>query len=170
MVNGKREVLKFVDGAVPINVHKNGEPVVVTVPARQHPMAPGMAVTMLNFGVFCVTHLPTGMAMDFGSEREGTAALRMASFAAIAKAYGFSWADIQSVAEGSAKLKGLKDHPVPFEGATVTSGGTTTPMTIGEWYQCLRMTRMVSDEFPWEAPSERPLDQAVNLLESLRDG
>jgi hypothetical protein len=166
-VNG--DILKFVDAPVSLTVKdKNDEAKTVLVPARQHPMAPGLAVTMLNFGVFCVTHLPTGTAMDRGSEREGSASLRLACFASIAKDNGFSWDQINTGAEAGERLAAIKDNPVPFDGATSTSSEGTRPLTVGEWFMHLK-TSWVSDEFPWETASEHPLEQAVIQLEKLRE-
>lgn len=162
------EVLKFVDTPIMLTVRGAGDGTLTRlVPARQHPMAPGLAVTMLNFGIFCVTHIPTGMAMDRGSEREGSATLLMAQFAAIAKANGFAWDRITGGEEGAAHMVAIKDLPVPFEGATYTSSEGAKPMTIGEWFSFIKSS-WASDEFPWETESKHPLEKAVVLLEGLR--
>lgn len=164
------EALKFKDGFTTIRGKDpdSGEVWERQVVSRQHPMAPGLAVTMVAFGVFNVTHISTGSRMCGTTSRDGTAMHYMACFAAIAKANGFSWAELKTRESVKERIDAIGDRSVPFEGATWTNKEGAKPMTILEWIRVVG-THTPRDDFPWEAPSDDPIEDAVMLLESLRE-
>ena len=132
------------------------------VPGLIHEAAKGLAVTMQPFGCFTVTHVNTGYKMTPLYERASNAILRMSEFAMIAAMLGVSWADVSKEEAGSI-IGDAKDKPVPFDNATSTSQGVTRKMTVGEWFQSVRMDEL--GEFPWEEID--PFEEASNNLESI---
>lgn len=145
---------------IKINTAAKGE---IIVPALTHPNAPGLAVTMCDFGVFEVTHIPSGFRMTGRHERMGSALLLLSQFSKIAKAYSFSWADLNKE-QSASKINELGDDPVPFDGFTSTCNGETKPGLIKEWLRTLNMYTFDSifGEFPWE--ESNPLDDAIANL------
>jgi hypothetical protein len=140
------------------------------VPAITMPEVPGLAVTMCRFGLFEVTHVPTGRRMPGGRwERHGTALLDFAQWALLGRLLGIDYATASAEALGAA-LRAHAAHPVPFPGATATRGGITRPMTVAEWMQHQRAAATfsaVTGDFPWEAPDDAPDARAFKLLEPL---
>lgn len=149
---------------VNISVDEDGEKD-ISVPAMAHEALPGLCVTMRPFGVFTITHVPTGRKMSAHYERAFTAFLHMTYFGLIARDHGFSWADIKTMPEGMEKLKAIGDNPIPFEGGTITRMGETKPMKIIDWVRCLRWDGEYYEEFPWE--TEHALDIACALIEEM---
>ncbi|KAE8545395.1 hypothetical protein [Marinobacter nauticus] len=133
-----------------------------TVPGLKHDSAPGLAVTMLPFGVFQVTHINTGRKLCNTYERAGSALLIMSQWALIAHMKGKSWAALSQ--SGAADLiSETADEEVPFDDCTSTSQGVTRKMTVGEWFQHQRMP--LFDEFPWE--ERDPFELAIANLEKI---
>ncbi|WP_020408975.1 hypothetical protein [Hahella ganghwensis] len=116
-------------------------------PGITHKNSPGLAVVMVNFGLFNVTHIPTGMSLSTPYERHSSALLIMSEFALIAHANGFKWDELNTLEEARERISQLRDEPVPFPNATSTSQGVTRPQTISEW---VNLSRSFFDEFPWE--------------------
>lgn len=139
-------------------VNENGKHM---VPALVHENCPGLAVTMFPFGAFGVTHIPTGCRLANVSERASVALLIMSQFALVAKMMQTSW-DIQDMKTASAMITHASDKPVPFDGYTSASQKETRKMTVGEWFQHVRMP--VMDEFPWEEAD--PFETAINNLDA----
>lgn len=136
----------------------------VSVPGLIQKDCPGLAVTMAPFGVFTVTHVSTGHKLCNGSQRMACALWTMSQFALVASMKGTSWADLdQGAAVNLIKEAALLD--VPFDGYTNTSSQGTRKMTVGEWFQAVRMP--VFDEFPWE--EKDPFDEAVQNFEKIED-
>ena len=132
------------------------------VPALVHKACPGLAVTMIPFGAFQVTHVKTGRKLCRLYQRASSALLSMSWWALIADMKGQSWADLDQA--GSARLiEQAKDDEVPFDGCTSTSEGVTRKMTVGEWFQHQRMPMF--DEFPWEETD--PFETAITNLEKI---
>lgn len=133
-----------------------------TVPGLAHEASPGLAVTMLPFGVFQVTHVNTGRKLCNNYQRAASALLAMSQWALIAHIKGTSWADLGRT--GSADLIGeVSSEEVPFAGCTSTSQGVTRKMTVGEWFQHQRIP--IFDEFPWEEVD--PFELAIANLEKI---
>lgn len=130
------------------------------VPALRHPRCPGLAVTMASFGRFRVTHTGSGLAIGGTYERAGGAVHEMVQWAAIARAYGFTYKVEDSSAVRDCVLH-CADRWVPFAEATSTGADGTRPLTVREWVQTVR-SNQVGDEFPWEGDS--PWDEADALL------
>lgn len=128
-------------------------------PGIVHEYCPGLAVTMSVFGLFTVTHIPSGLAMCGDYERNGAAASIMVRYQLIAKEHGFSWTNWEPDT-----TKPLFDLEVPFDGGTVTSSDGTRKQTIKEWIQSVKRHPFM-DEFPWE--EKHPLDMAFDELERL---
>lgn len=122
----------------------------IDVPGLTHPWCAGLAVTMQHFGDFVVTHLSSGKRIGGTYERAGNAALELVHWAAIARAGGYTWD--ATTEEVVAAVGASKNAPVPFAGATSTSGGVTTPLTAGEWMSIVRSEWR--DEFPWEGDDD----------------
>lgn len=137
------------------------------VPALTHKNCPGLAVTMFPFGAFGVTHIPTGCRLANVSERASVALLTMSQFALVAEMMQTTW-DMLDMKTASSLIADASDRPVPFDGYTSTSQKETRKMTVGEWFQHVRMP--VMDEFPREETD--PFETAINNLESsaLRAG
>ena len=123
----------------------------------QHSAVRGLAVTEARFGVFDVTHITSGRTIASGYLRAGEAALTMAQ---LHLCLGDDWMLASQELTVQMEVRGLE--PVPFEGCTITSGGTRRTMTKGEYIQSVR-TRLAFDAYPWE--SESPMDIAMRLLE-----
>lgn len=133
-----------------------------TVPGLTHKSSPGLAVTMLPFGVFQVTHINTGSKLCNNYERAASALLAMSQWALIADIRGASWADFGRT--GAADLiSEVSSEEVPFDGCTSTSQGETRKMTVSEWFQCQRIP--IFDEFPWEQTD--PFELAISNLEKI---
>lgn len=135
------------------------------VPAVVNALVPGLAATSSNFGLFEVTHIGSGLKMPGGvHERAGRAMLLLAEYGAIGHAYGIDYTQPgPAVIEA---LKALDAKPVPFDGATVTSGDGTRPQTVFEFIQFIN-NWIVGDEFPWEAPADDPMEQAGRILDTF---
>src|ERR1051326_7238827 len=120
-----------------------------------HPHAPGLAITMHLFGTFDVTHVRSGKKVAGPYQRCALAQLVLAQMSKC-----LDWK--QDAAGIAAQIAARKDEPVPFMGATVSSGGVQRPQTIGEF---LRGTRdwLGFDEFPWEAPADRSEEHTSEL-------
>lgn len=138
----------------------SGEP--RTVPGLAHEACPGLAVTMLPFGVFAVTHINTGYRLCNSYQRASSALLAMSCFALIADMEGKSWADLGQ-AEAAKLISEVADKEVPFDGCTSTSRGVTRKTTVGEWFQDQRMPMF--DEFPWEEFD--PFENAIDNFEKI---
>jgi len=124
----------------------------------------GLAVTMVGFGRFTITHTPSGYRVCNGNyERCDMAILDMARLSAIAKSYGFSWSDEKP----QDQIKAILDMPVPFDGATITDNDGERPMPIGRFIQSLRPCVPFRDiDSPlWE--DERPIDEAERILSAM---
>ena len=133
-----------------------------TVPGLTHKASPGLAVTMLPFGVFQVTHVNTGRKLCNNYQRAASALLAMSQWALIAHIRGASWADLGPT--GAADLvTELSREAVPFDGCTSISKGVTRKMTVGEWFQHQRIP--IFDEFPWEEVD--PFELAIANLEKI---
>jgi len=133
-----------------------------TVPGLTHKSSPGLAVTMLPFGVFQVTHISTGRKLCNNYQRASTALLAMSQWALIADFKSTSWADLGLT--GSADLiSEVSSEEVPFDGCTSTSQGVTRKMTVGEWFRSHRLP--IFDEFPWEEVD--PFELAISNLEKI---
>ena len=120
------------------------------VPAVIHPKAPGLAVTMVKFGGFSVTHIHTGLAIFESCERSKKACLMLAEYARLAHICGFSWDDLATTEQAKETLKSCGDVELP-------SGEI-----VKKW---VPRNRRIADEHPWE--STTPLDEAVSILDSL---
>ena len=132
------------------------------VPALVHKACPGLAVTMIPFGAFQVTHIKTGRKLCGLYQRASTALLKMSQWALIANMKGQSWADLDQA--GSAQLiEQAADDEVPFDGCTSTSQGATKKMTVGMWFQ--HRFAFTWDEFPWE--ERDPCDMALENFEKI---
>lgn len=134
------------------------------VPALVHPLCPGLAVTMADFGEFRVTHIASGRVIGGRYERWGSAALEMVEWTLIARALGVSWEE----PDGAVILAGIKagwDQPVPFPGATEMDKDGTRPCSIKTWMEITRGA--FDDEFPWESPDEAPDSKAMDLLATM---
>ncbi|RKR79221.1 hypothetical protein [Marinobacter nauticus] len=132
------------------------------VPALIHQSCPGLAVTMIPFGVFQVTHINTGRKLCRLYQRTSSALLAMSQWALIAHMKGKSWAALSQ--SGAADLLNeTADEEVPFDDCTSTSQGVTRKMTVSEWFQHLRMP--LFDEFPWEETD--PFELAISNLEKI---
>lgn len=119
---------------VEINSEQEGE----AVPGLAHESCPGLAVTMHPFGQFSVTHIPTGYKMTNTYERASSALLVMSQYGLIAGMAGKSWADLDK--QGAADMiTDCRDIEVPFPDCTSTSIEGTRKMTVGEWFQVMRM-------------------------------
>ena len=140
----------------PVGVTRN-------VPGLTHRATPGLAVTMLPFGVFQVTHINTGRKLCGNYERAGTALLAMSHWALIADMKGKSWAALSQTG-AAALIRDTDSEEVPFDGCTSTSQGVTRKMTVGEWFQHQRIP--IFDEFPWEEVD--PFELAVANLEKIK--
>lgn len=138
----------------------SGEP--RTVPGLAHEACPGLAVTMLPFGVFAVTHINTGYRLCHRYQRASSALLAMSCFALIADMEGRSWADLDQD-EAVKLINEAADKEVPFDGATRTSVEGIRKLTVGEWFKCHRIP--IFDEFPWEETD--PFDTAISNLEKI---
>lgn len=145
--------------AVDLNT-SSGEP--KTVPGLAHEACPGLAVTMLPFGVFAVTHINTGYRLCNTYQRASSALLAMSYFALIADMEGKSWADLGR-AEAAKLISEAAEKEVPFEGGTSTSSEGTRKLTVGEWFRCHRIP--LFDEFPWEETD--PFEIAITNLEKI---
>ena len=137
----------------------------VSTPAINHDNCTGLAVTMVQFGFFVVTHAETGLKLSDKYERAGSALLVLSQFALIAKENGFSW-DGGTQSEVTGIMKEIYQKPVPFDGATITSKNGTRKQTVIEWIHNLRAIniRGYVDEFPWE--EHCPWNDALDNLES----
>lgn len=133
-----------------------------TVPGLVHEACPGLAVTMLPFGVFAVTHINSGFRLCNSYQRASSALLAMSYFALIADMEGKSWADLDQ-AGGVSLISEAADKEVPFKGATRTSTEGTRKLTVGEWFRCHRIP--LFDEFPWEETD--PFNDAITNLEKI---
>jgi len=132
------------------------------VPAMVHNSCPGLAVTMIPFGAFQVTHIRTGKKLCRLYQRASSALLSMSQWAMIADMKGKSWADLDQA--GSARLiEDAKDDDVPFDDCTSTSKGVTKKATVGMWFHLKRMPMF--DEFPRE--ERDPYDMALQNLEQI---
>ena len=130
--------------------------------AIAHKDCPGLAVTMVPFGAFQVTHINTGRKLCGLYQRASTALLKMSQWALIADMKGKSWADLDQA--GSAQLiEQAADDEVPFDGCTSTSQGVTKKMTVGMWFQ--HRLAFTWDEFPWE--ERDPYDMALENFEKI---
>lgn len=122
---------------------------------------PGLAVTLSGVARFTITHIRSGTSLCKGNyERCDNAILDMTRFAAIAKAYGFSWKDEKP----QDCIKNIKNMPVPFSGATISGKDGETPITIQRFIERLRpcIPFRDIDTPPWE--EIHPIDQADHLL------
>ncbi|MCK7547172.1 hypothetical protein ACFQGA_09460 [Marinobacter koreensis] len=132
------------------------------VPGLTHKACSGLAVTMLPFGVFQVTHIGTGRKLCHNYERASSALLAMSQWALIADIAGKSWADLGQT--GAADLiTELNSEEVPFDGCTSTSKAGTRKMNVGEWFRSHRIP--IFDEFPWEEID--PFEAAISNLEKI---
>lgn len=131
------------------------------VPALTHKSCPGLAVTMHPFGAFGVTHIPTGCRLANASERASTALLTMSQFALVADMMSTAW-DMLDTKTAGAMISDAAGLPVPFDGYTSTSQKETRKMTVGEWFQHVRMP---VDEFPWE--EQDPFEQAIDNFSQI---
>lgn len=132
-----------------------------TVPGVVFNWAEGLAITMVNFGAFNITHIKTKRKILAQTFRFHRAVLELSQLEMIARSCGFSWADCGAEIM---KIHGGKD--VPFDGATITSSTGVRKMTIRDW---IYTASSQFYEFPWE--EERPLDEAernVELLMSIK--
>lgn len=133
-----------------------------TVPAIVHKDCPGLAVTMVPFGAFQVTHISTGRKLCGLYQRASTALLKMSQWALIADMKGKSWTDLDQA--GSAQLiEQAADDEVPFDGCTSTSSEGTKKMTVAMWFQ--HRFAFTWDEFPWE--ERDPYDMALENFEKI---
>lgn len=152
----------FEDSQVGIAVDVDGRREFVSVPGQRHPWAPGLAIIMRPFGLFSVTHVPTGMGLSNSYERVANAQLTLAECAMVARVCGVRWDD-----PGFESLVFVLDHgskPVPFDGYyTQGADGVKKPHTIREWIEHLRsdIAQFVG-EFPWE--DKHPGNAAAELL------
>ena len=124
----------------------------------------GLAVTMVGFGRFTITHTPSGYRVCNGNyERCDKAIHDMSRLAAIAHAHGFSWEE-ESPQD---RIKEIADKPVPFDGCTITDNDGTRPMPIGRFIQSLRPCVPFRDiDSPlWE--DERPIDEVERILSAM---
>lgn len=88
-----------------------------------------LAITMIGFGYFTVTHIPTGLKISGVYERVNFAILILVEWILIGKTYDIDWER-----EDATKIfSEIKDKPVPFQGATSTQNGKVTPLSIMEW-------------------------------------
>jgi hypothetical protein len=148
---------KFQEIDVAIHVKKGDGAETRPTRALVHPGAPGLAVTMNNFGIFDVTHTASGMAVVKGYERMGSAALALAHLSRLA-----DW----TIADGKAIAQQIKDHadePCGVEGCTVASLNETRPMTKMELFQSIR-SPILRNELPWESPDDDPWAVAIDIL------
>lgn len=137
------------------------------VPALTTPMAPGLAVTMAQFGDFNVTHVTSGFCLTTAKfERSCNALLILAKFSAIGVAYGVDF-EMDHVAVKDA-FEACGNQPVPFDRAITTGSDGSRPLTVSEWLRILGGSMGGSDEFPWETAEENPGNRAVLLLRSLQ--
>lgn len=133
-----------------------------TVTGLTHKSCPGLAVTMHPFGVFKVTHIPTGLKLGRAYERASSALLAMSQFALVANQEGKSWASLDQAA-AIHLIESAGSQKVPFEGFTVSNRQGTRKMTVQEWFQAVRFPTF--DEFPWE--ERDPLDDAILNFEKI---
>ena len=136
----------------------------VKVPAITHELIPGLAVTMVGFGTFGVTHLRTGKRpVPCGFERAGSACHLAAQIAAVAKLAGVTWdtdaPDLDAMLACEAE--------VPFD-ATVTDKDGTRKQRCGSWLRTwYQVGWLRGDEFPWESEAESPWGLADKVLRFL---
>jgi hypothetical protein len=124
-----------------------------------HPRAPGLAVTMLHFGTFDVTHLASGKIVAKGFERIGNACAYLAALACCA-----DWT--QDAAGLAAQIEAHGAEPANVPRWTVTEGGETRPQTKREVLRSAR-SHDFYDEFPWESEEDDPMEHAGATLKTL---
>lgn len=143
---------------VPVTVEVATKDGPMSVPGLAHPEFPGLAITMLAFGWFTLTHRATGRKILGPFERAGSCALELVQWGAC-----FDWSE--GAPTIGAQLETCGDDPVPFSGATMTGGGEKRPMTKREMVQC---RPILGDEFPWESNSDGPWAHAERAIGEVR--
>lgn len=149
---------KFQETSITIETDR-GE---ASVPALIHPLCPGLALTMSQFGHFTVTHIDTGKKMCADFERAFSAMLILTKYQLIAHKFKLDWTNYTD-----GMLLPHMSKPVPFDGSTITTNDSEKKMTVSQWIQAIRPGPM-TDEFPWE--DTHPLTKAVEILERLAVG
>lgn len=128
-----------------------------TVPGVTFEWAPGLAITMAQFGYFNITHVNSKHRICAHTERFEQAILNLSHLAMIADSCGFSWSD-GGKELGKQIIEAHGEKEVPFEGAT----DGTKKMTIRYW---ISLNSNPWPEFPWE--EESPFDAAARNVELL---
>lgn len=124
------------------------------VRALRHQNSRGLAIVHNPFGFYAVTHVATGKKIGAPFERVGNAMICMAQLALC-----FDWTGDAEAIKREIEERG--GDPVPFDGATSTSGGITRPMSRKELFEsCVGW--FDSNEFPWEETD--PIEVAERLL------
>lgn len=154
--------IEYPDGLTEITVKISSPNGGATVPGLTHRACPGLAVTMFPFGCFSVTHISTGRNMANTYERASSALHLMGQFALVAATQGKTWEDLD-VKAASELISAAKDYEMPVSRYSVTEGGQKRAMTIGEWFQAVRMP--FPSEFPWE--DSDPFEDALDLFEKI---
>ncbi|UKA04979.1 hypothetical protein [Photobacterium damselae] len=126
----------------------------LTVPASpERPEIPHLAVTMTQFGLFEVTHVPSGYKLVGGFERACNAFIAMAEaqLAFNELQIDSSLDHIEFTSEASKKDKYCK----------------ALGMTFLQWINIHKTIEHFSDEFPWEDQDDNPHTKLEKLMKEL---